>query len=223
MTSFNEFLVRGADMRVITGEIAEPDATRLTWRSPHEALADLSAQAEPMLLRLHYHPGWSAGARATLSRGPYGWMQVTALQSREQPLVIRWEGTVWQRWGESLSVLGLLAIVAGTLFLVLRRQKGEISAGAAQSSSTRSVRAMVVCVLILVAVRYALDLSQRGPFLRHSPPGQLAFGVEGQPATLGNPRRRSGKPPGMGTVKQRDAQNRRHSQSAPLLAGARRA
>lgn len=101
MTSFNEFLVQGADIRVITGEIPEPNATRLTWRSPHEALADLSAQAEPMLLRLHYHPGWSAGERATLSRGPYGWMQVTALQSREQPLVIRWEGTVWQRWGES--------------------------------------------------------------------------------------------------------------------------
>ncbi len=187
MTSFNEFLVQGADMRVITGEIVEPNATRMTWLSPHEALADLSAQSEPMLLRLHFHPGWSAGARATLSRGPSGWMQVTALQSRERPLVIRWKGTVWQRWGESLSLLGLLAIVAGTLFLVLRRQNGEVSAGAAQSSSSRSVRAMVVCVLILVAARYALDQSPRGPFYRHSPPGQLAFDVEGQPATLGNP------------------------------------
>ena len=61
MTSFNEFLVQGANMGVMRGEIAEPPSTRLTWRSPHEAVADLSEKGEPMLLRLHFHPGWNAG------------------------------------------------------------------------------------------------------------------------------------------------------------------
>ena len=72
-----EFLVQGAGLGVIKGEIPEPDAAILSWLSPHEAVADLSEQPDPMLLRLHFHPGWSAGERAKLTRGPVGWTEVT--------------------------------------------------------------------------------------------------------------------------------------------------
>ncbi len=184
MTGSNEFLIRGANWDIITGQTAEPSATRLTWRSPHEGIADLSEQTEPMLLRLHFHPGWSAGERATLTQGPAGWTQVTELRQPAQPLMIRWEGTAWQRWGERLSLVGLLASIAGLLFLNHRRKgRGERTAS---SSLTSPLGAMVACVFVLVVARYTLDRSGGAPFVRHSPPGQLAFAVEGQPITLGD-------------------------------------
>ena len=185
MTGNNEFLVRGGDMSVIVGQTAEPDATRLAWRSPHEAVADLSGQTEPMLLRLHFHPGWSAGERAELTPGPAGWVQVTGLRSPDQPLVVRWKGTVWQRWGERLSLIGLLATIVGLLFLPFRRQKVE-KVESPSRSSLLTLGAMVGCVLVVVAALNVIDRSSGGPFLRRSPPGQLAFTVEGQPVTLGD-------------------------------------
>ena len=192
MTNTHESLVRGADMSVVTGQTPEPDGTRLIWRSPHEAVADLSGQTEPMLLRLHFHPGWSAGERAVLSPGPAGWMQVTELRDPDQPLVIRWEGTAWQRWGERLSLVGLLASVVGLLFLASRRRRGEETENPshnshlASRSSVLTLGAMVGCAFVLLVGRIALDRSSGGPFLWHSPPGQLAFAVEGQPVTLGD-------------------------------------
>ena len=193
MTGSNEFLVRGGDMSVIVGQTAEPDATRLAWRSPHEAVADLSGQTEPMLLRLHFHPGWSAGERAEMSPGPAGWVQVTKLRNPDQPLVVRWEGTGWQRWGERLSLIGLLATIAGLLFLAFRRRQEveRIESPSRPSlltsrSSRLTLSAMVGCVLVMVAAFNVIDRSSGGPFLRRSPPGQLAFTVEGQPVTLGD-------------------------------------
>ena len=193
MTGSNEFLVRGAYMRVIVGQTAQANATRLTWRSPHEAVADLSGQTEPILLRLHFHPGWSAGERAEMSPGPAGWVQVTKLRNPDQPLVVRWEGTGWQRWGERLSLIGLLATIAGLLFLAFRRRQ-EVerieppsrSSLLTSRSSRLTLSAMVGCVLVMVAAFNVIDRSSGGPFLRHSPPGQLAFTVEGQPVTLGD-------------------------------------
>ena len=64
-----EFLVQGASLGVVRGEVAEPDAAVLSWISPHAAVADLSEQPDPILLRLHFHPGWSAGEMAKLTRG----------------------------------------------------------------------------------------------------------------------------------------------------------
>ena len=186
MTVSNEFLVRDADLNVVTGQTPEPSATQPTWRTPHEAIADLSGQTTPMLLRLHYHPGWSAGDRASLTPGAAGWMQVTELSDPAQPLVILWQGTAAQRWGERLSLLGLVASLVGLLFLTFRRPKerGERERRSPQTSFQAA--ALVGCLLVFVVVRYALDRSSGGPFLRHSPPGQLAFSVEGQPVTLGD-------------------------------------
>ena len=193
-TGYNEFLVRDGDMRVIRGEIPEPRATGLTWVSSHEAVADLSGQTEPMLLRLHFHPGWSAEERAKLTPGPAGWMQVTELRDPAQPLVIRWEGTAWQRRGERLGLVGLLAAVVGLLSLAWPRRgmhswEGQVASDGSSADAPRSsvvaVGALTGCVLVLVLARFALDQSSGGPFLRRSPPGQLAFAVEGQPITLG--------------------------------------
>ena len=205
MTVSNEFLVRDADLDVVTGQTPEPSATQLTWRSPHEAVADLSGQPEPILLRLHFHPGWSAGERASLAPGPAGWMQVTDLSDPGQPLVIRWEGTAWQSWGERLSLIGLFVSLVGLLFIAFRRRRGEEAGGegehitrhdltAAKCPNTWGqrrpnslhVKAMVGCIFVLVVVRYAVDQSSGGPFLRHSPPGRLAFAAEGPPVTLGD-------------------------------------
>lgn len=195
MTGSNEFLVRGADMEVIAGLSPEPAATSVAWRSPHEAVVDLSDKTEPMLLRLHFHPGWSAGARARLSPGAAGWMQVSELRNPDQPLVIRWEGTAWQRRGERLSLLGLFATALGLLFMAPRRRGATgrtraIERDAGNEFTSRSevlaVSAMVICILALVAARYAVNRSGRGPFLLQSPPGQLAFAVQGEPVVLGD-------------------------------------
>ena len=188
MSSFNEFLVEGADLRVSTGVTTGPAATSPTWHSPHLASVDLLGQSEPALIRVHYHPAWSAGGRAKLARGPAGWVQATELQDPSQPLLIRWGGTTWQRWGERLSLLGLVATLAGTLFFVLRRPRPETWASELPVSSMRIAGIMTACLFAVVAGRYALDLSPSGPFLRHSPPGELAFDVEGQSAALGDQR-----------------------------------
>lgn len=186
MTSFNEFLVEGADLRVATGENDEPAATRPTRRSPHLAVADLSGQSEPILLRLHYYPSWSAGGRAKLAPGPAGWVQVTELRDPAQPLEIRWNGTTSQRWGERLTLLGFLATLAGTLFIALRRNKGTSAAVDLPLSSPHAAGAMTACLLLFVAARFGFSFASWGPFLRHSPPGELAFSVEGRSTTLGD-------------------------------------
>ena len=196
LTGSNEFLVRGADFDVITGLKPEPLATAVIWLSPHEAVADLSDQTEPILLRLHYHPGWSAGEQAALSAGAAGWVQVTELRNPSQPLAIRWEGTAWQRWGERLSLAGLFASGIGLLLLAStrlarrgwgnREEKRGVDARISPAS-TLTVGAMAGCLLVLLLVRLAVDRSSVGPFLRHSPPGQLALDVEGQPVLLGDP------------------------------------
>ena len=189
LTHGNEFLVRGADIGVVSGQIQEPSATRPTWRSPHEASVDLSGQAEPILLRLHYHPGWSAGGQAVLAPGPVGWIQVTEVRNPDLPLVLRWEGTVAQRWGEWLSMVGLLVSVVGLVYLALRsrghRRKSE-APPSSHRSSTLTLGAMTGCVFIIAVLHFALSRSSRGPFLFNSQPGQLAFSVEGQPTTVGD-------------------------------------
>jgi len=45
---------------------------------------------------------------------------------------------------------------------------------------------MTACLILFVAVRFGLNFAPWGPFLRHSPPGKLAFSVEGRSTTLGD-------------------------------------
>ncbi len=187
---------RDADRDIALGYRSEPKATTLTWRTPHEAVADLSEQSEPMLLRLHFHPGWSAGNRAKLTSGPSGFVQVTDLRNPDRPLEIRWEGTVWQHRGERLSLLGLFACSVGLLYLVWRRKMSlQTQTRATQEEHDKNLQtthspkgrwALVGLVFSLVIVRYAISWSNTFPFLYHSPPGQLAFSTEGQPTTLGD-------------------------------------
>ncbi len=131
-------------MRVMRGEIEEPRATRLTWRSPHEGSVDLSRQAEPALLRLHYHPCWSSGTQASLSRGPAGWTQVTGLLHPEQPLAIHWKGTIWQQRGEPLRLLGHTAIVAVLLIHLIRRKSVKGFVERRQIESNRTARLKLI-------------------------------------------------------------------------------
>ena len=132
-TGSDEFLVQGGSKSVITGLTPEPNASKPEWRTPHEALVDLSGQTAPLLVRLHYHPAWSAGESATLTSGPHGWMKVSQMNAPAQPLRIRWEGTPAQHWGERLSLVGIL----GTLLLLsphsvspsIRRGGGRLGRG----------------------------------------------------------------------------------------------
>lgn len=184
-----EFLVKGADLGYVKKERVAPRAVKLTWLSPHRAVADLAGQANS-LLRLHYHPGWSAEPRAALTSGPDSWTEVKALQNPERPLVIRWEGTVWERRGEFLSIFGLLATLVGFLFFVVhwrRDERGEWGVERTEaSSSSRFVSVMAGCVLTFFMVRYLLGWTVGGPFLWHSAAGEVPFRVEGQPKTLGD-------------------------------------
>ena len=189
LTTSNEFLVRGADIGVVSGQIPEPSAARPTWRSPHEASVDLSGQAEPILLRLHYHPGWGAGGQAVVAPGPAGWIQVTEVRNPDLPLVLRWEGTVAQRWGERLSMVGLLASAVGLLYLALRSRghhRRREAPASSHRSTTLTLGAITGCVFVIAVLHFALSRSNGGPFLFDSPPGRLAFSVEGQPTTVGN-------------------------------------
>ena len=123
-------------------------------------------------------------------------MQVTELRDPDQPLVIRWQGTVWQRRGELLSLFGVGAAAFGFLFLAFRRRKAT---GLGQPKPTGStapieprpalfaVGATVICLLVFNVARLAINGSSRGPFLLHSPPGHLAFDVQGEPVVLGDP------------------------------------
>lgn len=197
-TESDEFLIRGADIGVATGQSPEPAAEQLAWRSPHEAVAELSEDREPLLLRLHFHPGWSAGERAQLERSSDGWVQVEELRNASQPLVIRWNGTQAQLWGEGISLVGLFASIVGLLyFLLQRRNFGGVrreTAAERQSPPSHlslfsgsqhfSLGAITGCLLILFATRVMVDRLDGRPFLRDSPPAP-AFTVEGQPATLG--------------------------------------
>jgi len=198
MTTSNEFLVRGADLSVATGHAPEPIATLPKWSTPHGFVVDLSGQKEPMLLRIHYHPGWNAKGRATLSPGPAGWMQVSGLANPTQPLEVQWEGTAAQSWGERLSLVGLISLVSGIAYLVFRARASDgrhtagnssprsVERGFKFQSSTLALGAITGCLLIVTVTRIALDRSNGGPFLLNSPPGQLAFPVEGEPSTIGD-------------------------------------
>ncbi len=183
-----EFLVQGASLGVLRGEVAEPDAAVLSWVSPHEAVADLSEQPDPMLLRLHYHPGWSAGEMAKLTRGPVGWTKVTELSRPDLPLVIRWQGTVWQHRGDLFSRIGLLATAGGFLVLVFRRRQhgGKEGSHDVSEKFPLLIPAMIGFLLAVVAVRYLANWSAGGPFLWHSHPGEVPFAMEGSPITIGD-------------------------------------
>ncbi len=189
------FLPIDAEPDIVLGLMAEPQAAELTWRSPHEAVADLSSLPEPILLRQHFHPGWSAGNMATLSSGPSGFMQVSDVRSPDDPLVIRWEGTDWQFHGERISLLALLLCLGGALFLLWRRNRPPLreetsvreDRGPWRSTERlkRSRFALVGLVFSLVLLRYGISWFGSFPFLYHSPPDRLAFKAEGEPVTLG--------------------------------------
>ena len=191
-----EFLPIDADREIMMGFRSEPEATTLTWRSPHEAVADLSGQAEPLILRLHFFPAWTAGNQATLTSGPAGFVQVTNLRNPPKPLVLRWTGTAWQRRGERISLLGLFFCIAGILYLFYRRewrfQSRTLTTQAQQGSNLQASYSQVAqlslvgIVLSLAVARYAISWSGSFPFLYHSPPDRLAFAAEGQPTTLGD-------------------------------------
>ena len=194
------FLPRSTDIGTAWDFRPEKEPVKLTWRTTHEAVADPSGKSEPLLLWMHYHPGWTAGKRAKLTSNPAGWTEVTDIRSLDQPLVIRWEGTVWQRRGEYLSLLGLVACTAGILYLAWRQRRRDLAPAVKKISRNEEGHeiqpqieqypagawGLVGLMMILVLGRYSLTWLNTFPFLYHSPPGQLAFATEGEPTTLGD-------------------------------------
>ena len=195
-----QFLPRGGmDLTTVRGNIPEKEPVRLSWRSPHEAVADFSGQSEPFLLWMHFHPGWSAGNRAVLTSSPVGLVEVTDVRSPELPLVLRWEGTVWQRRGERLSLLALLACIAGILYFIWQRRKRYQAQMSTRSPTEKEHEeplhiarglggqwALAGLLLVLVATRYSMSWFNTFPYLYHSPPGRLSFAAKGQPTTVGD-------------------------------------
>ncbi len=185
-----EFLVRGAEMEMAKGLKEGPEATSLHWHSPHKAVADLPSQSDPLLLRLHFHPGWAAGEGTALEQGPAGWVQVSKRPEHGEQLEIHWAGTTPQRWGEGISVVGLFATAAGFALLGRRRhrffpvQEKETPVEDGKSFS-RVVIPLTVAVLLVITARYAVDRYTEGPFIWHSPPDHLPFPVQGAPTVFG--------------------------------------
>lgn len=186
-----EFLVRGAEIEIAKGTKSGPEATSLQWHSPHRAMADLPVHSDPFLLRLHYHPGWSAGRDVELEAGTAGWTQVTGRPARGKQLDFRWEGTTFQRWGEFMSLFGLFATAVGFVYFVRqRRSLGAVpdNVGPIEGPSgfPIAVVPMTVCVLLVLMMRYAIDRYSEGPFLWHSPLGYVPFSLQGEPTVLGD-------------------------------------
>lgn len=187
----NEFLVRGAELDIVKGPKAEPDATSLRWTSPHAAEAALSSQAAPFLIRLHFHPGWDAEQGAVLERGTAGWTQVSKRPESGEKLEIRWAGTNSQRWGERLSFFGFLGTAAGYLILARRRKTlSAVPKGGAQKDEgwgiPKTVVLMSTGVLLVLLSRYAVEKYTEGPFIWNSPPGHVPFSIEGEPTVIGD-------------------------------------
>ena len=186
-----EFLVRGADMAIARGFKEKPEAASLHWYSPHRAVADLPAQTGPHLLRLHFHPGWSAGENVALVQGTAGWTQVTGTPEHGGQLELRWEGTTSQRWGEHISLLGLFATALGFTFFA--RQRRAVVAAHQGGNLSKEKRAfllvvipMTACVFLVLLMRYAIDRYSEGPFLWHSAPGNVPFRLQGEPTVFGD-------------------------------------
>ncbi len=186
-----EFLVRGAEMDLAKGVRQEPEATTLSWQSPHKGVADLPSQSDPFLLRLHFHPGWAAGEGAVLEQGTAGWVKVSKRPESGEQLEIRWAGTTSQRRGQLLSLFGLLATAAGVTFLARQRQpffavlKRETPSEEGRTFQ-KVVVSMAIGVLVVLLARYAVDQYTEGPFIWHSPPGRVPFPIQGEPTVFGD-------------------------------------
>lgn len=195
-TGVTMFQPRNVDMDVVQGRKPEPEAARLRWNTPHEAVANLSGRPQPALLRLHYHPAWGAGDRADLSAGRAGWAQATVLRDPDQPLLIGWEGTDWQRRGERLSLLGLLVSLAGALYLGWRQGwRLQSRPGKMIGKSEMKLRSgrrevgqwpLVGVIFCFVSARCLFSALNAFPFFYNSPPGQLAFSTQGEPISVGD-------------------------------------
>ena len=186
-----EFLVRGAEMDLAKGVRQEPEATALHWHSPHKAVADVPAQPGPFLLRLHFHPGWAAGEGAALEQGTAGWVQVSKRPESGEQLEIRWAGTASQRRGQQVSLFGLLATAAG--FALLARQRQPFAAALTRKTRSEEEKtyprvaiSMAVGVLVVLLARYAVDRYAEGPYIWHSPPGQVPFPIQGESTLFGD-------------------------------------
>ena len=118
------------------------------------------------------------------------------MRNPDEPLVLRWAGTAWQRRGERISLVGLLVCIAGIVFLVWQRKRERRSNAVSIHAEHEKIFtttnfqleqwALVGVICTLVVVRIAISWSDTFPFLYHSPPGHLAFASEGQPTTLGD-------------------------------------
>ena len=178
-------------MELAKGVKQGPDATSLYWHSPHQAVADLPSQSGPLLLQLHFHPGWAAEEGALLEQGASGWTQVTKRPESGEQLDIRWVGTASQRWGQHMSLFGVFATAAGFALLARKRQPFV----AVQRKETPDVESrnfpkvvvlMTVGVLLALSARYAVDQYSGGPYIWHSPPGHVPFSIQGGPADIGD-------------------------------------
>ena len=123
MTTSNEFLVKGANLEVITGEMPEPSATRPTWRTPHEASGESLCADRTSAAAFALSPRLERGAAGCPdAEGRTAGCRCRNYATLAGPRQFDWEGTVAQRWGERMSLVGLLASVAGVLFLALRNR-----------------------------------------------------------------------------------------------------
>lgn len=186
-----EFLVQGAEIEIAKGTEPEPEATSLRWHSPHRAVAESPGHSDPFLVRLHFHPGWSAGGDVELEAGTAGLTQVTGRPEQRKQLEFRWEGTAFQRWGEFMSLFGLFATAVGFAYFVRqRRSLGAVPEDADPIEGTGGfpivVVPMTVSVLLVLMIRFAIDRYSEGPFLWHSPPGHVPWSLQEEPIVIGD-------------------------------------
>ena len=201
-TSGNEFLPRWADApQRQAGELARerflPAGAGWSWETPHRAVlvaADGSAlPAGPLVLPVHYFPAWQAvidGEPMPVEAGPGG-MTALDLPGPAQQVVLQWWGTAWQRAGQGLSLLALLAWGLWLGWVARRGRREAAPPDVGPASPGRRYLAPLGLLLLLIASREAIQALDLNWFQRTSPPGavshaqqplQVALGGDGQPA-----------------------------------------
>jgi hypothetical protein len=195
-TSGNEFLPRWAGPpEPRAGQLAQeeflPPGAEWSWESPHKAVlrapADAQLEKGAMVLPSHYFPAWRASAGATpvemepTSEGLVG----LELPGPAGEVVLHWKGTSWQRVGEWLSLLTLIAWAVWTVLVARRGSEGERSGAAPATPLDCRYFVSVGLLLLLLLGRVAIRSMGLGWFQQSSPAGEVGHVTHPMQVQLG--------------------------------------
>ncbi len=184
-TSGNEFLPHWADPpQREAGARAQaeflPLGAEWSWETPQRAVlrpaAGTTLAAGPLILPIHYFPAWQAtadGEALPLNPGDGG-LAALELPHAAQQVVLHWQGTAWQGWAESVTLLALLAWAGWLGWLGWRGRRQTSPQPATFPALGYRWWAPLGLLLVLILGREAIQIFEPGWLRRSSPPGAVS-------------------------------------------------